>query len=88
MFKAFCLETSEEGMSIVIKTKRCAVRDTIRIKFSDTLKSYNFDAKGVVIAEKKVKMPGSEELLNRFSIRFTHFTVDGKAFIASQIQSR
>ena len=83
-FKAFCLETSEEGLSLVLKSKRCVVGDVILIKFAETMVQGRFDAKGIVLSEKKFTAPGSDEIFLRMSVRFTHFSEEGKFFIATR----
>jgi hypothetical protein len=81
LFKAFCLDTSQAGMSILVRSSKCAIGDVLKIKFNDSSVVKNFDAKGVVISERKVRMPGSEEIFIRYGISFTHFSPEGQKFI-------
>lgn len=81
LFKAFCSEISRGGLSLIAKISRCSTNEEVKIIFKDSLGNGSFDAKGVVISERKVRFPGAEEKFMRYGIRITHLSEAGKAFV-------
>jgi hypothetical protein len=86
IFSALCLDTSEDGMSMLVTDDKYQVKDAVRIKFDDVFEITHFHAKGVIVTKQKVRVSGSSEIHTRYGIRFTHFSSEGKAFVLSQVR--
>ncbi|WII72067.1 PilZ domain-containing protein [Bdellovibrio sp. 22V] len=82
-FQVFCPDVSRTGMGLIVRTAKCDLNETLMIKFSDSITDNKFDAKGVVVSVRKVKLPGAENVYIRYGIRFTHLSETGKKFIAT-----
>ncbi|MNL23297.1 hypothetical protein D3C87_1446780 [compost metagenome] len=58
------------------------------IKFKDAMEDKNFDAKGVVISARRVRIAGHDQAFVRYGVRFTHLTSSGRDFLARMIQPK
>ena len=85
-FQAFCPDISKSGMAFLVRSTKANLNEQFMVKFSDNTGDGKFDAKGLVVSARKVKLPGSENIYIRYGLRFTHLSVAGKAFILQLIR--
>lgn len=80
-FQVFCPDISKSGLAFLVREPKCGIKDEVILKFADKVTENKFDAKGVVVSVRKVRLPGSEQIYLRYGVKFTHLSENGKAFI-------
>ncbi|MDG0817292.1 PilZ domain-containing protein [Bdellovibrio svalbardensis] len=86
-YQAFCPDISKSGLAFIVRSPKADLNDPIVIKFNDSLTGNKFDAKGVVVSVRKVRLPGSESIYIRYGVRFTHLSESGRDFILAAAAS-
>lgn len=82
-FQIFCADISKTGLGFLVRAAKCDLNDELMIKFDDKLQDSKFDAKGIVVSIRKVKLPGANDIYIRYGVRFTALSEAGKKFILS-----
>lgn len=80
-FQIFCPDISKTGMAFIVRSAKSDLNENLHIKFQETLTDNKFDAKGIVVSVRKVKLPGAENIYIRYGMRFTHLSESGRKFI-------
>lgn len=80
-FQVFCPDISKSGMAFIVREEKAKLNESMMVKFADNMGNGKFDAKGLVVSARKVKLPGSDNIYIRYGLRFTHLSEAGKAFI-------
>lgn len=86
LLRVLCSDMSQSGMSLLVRSDLLKNQETVVIKFKDALEDKTFDAKGVVISARRVRLAGHEQPFVRFGIRFTHLTSSGRDFLGRLVQ--
>jgi hypothetical protein len=82
LYKIFCSDISKSGLGLIVRTDIFKLNEEVYVKFGETVKDNDFEAKGIVVSSRKVKLPGSDEIFIRYGVRFTHLNSAGKEFLS------
>ncbi|MNK06202.1 PilZ domain protein [compost metagenome] len=82
--KEFCLEISTTGLSFFCQTERFRVNDALTIKFDSEFDEV-FDAQGVVVSQRRVRVANQSQSFVRYGVRFTKLSHKGRDFIERQL---
>jgi hypothetical protein len=86
LLRVFCTDMSQSGMSLLLRADLFKNQELLVIKFKDSMEEKNFDAKGVVISARRVRIAGHDQAFVRYGIRFTHLTSSGRDFLGKMAQ--
>ena len=85
-FQAFCPDISKSGMAFIVREEKANLNESMMVKFADNMGNGKFDAKGLIVSARKVRLPGSNNIYIRYGLRFTHLSEAGKSFILEMIK--
>lgn len=88
LLKVFCTDMSQSGMSLLVRADLFKANEPVVIKFKESLEDKTFDAKGIVISARKVRIAGHDQAYIRYGIRFTHLTSSGRDFLGRLAQQQ
>lgn len=80
-FQIFCADISKSGLGFLVRSAKFSLNDELMIKFDDKLQDSKFDAKGVIVSIRKVRLPGAENVYVRYGFRFTALSEAGKKYL-------
>jgi hypothetical protein len=86
LLRVFCTDMSQSGLSLLVRADLFKNQESVVIKFKDSMEEKNFDAKGVVISARRVRIAGQDQTFVRYGIRFTHLTSSGRDFLGKMAQ--
>lgn len=81
LLRVFCTDMSQSGMSLLVRSDLFKNQEAVVIKFKSELEDKTFDAKGLVISARRVRLAGHDQAFVRYGIRFTHLTSSGRDFL-------
>lgn len=86
LLRVFCTDLSQSGLSFLVRADLFKNQEQLVIKFKDSMEDKNFDAKGVVISARRVRIAGHDQAFVRYGIRFTHLTSSGRDYLGKLAQ--